>query len=75
MIARPLFRMAPLALSMRYSVRLLSNSSVFVVCRYFGPVPLPSGVSCSAPRIRPPSPTAFPVASRMGKMMRARKVS
>ena len=34
---RPCFRMAVLARSMRYSVRLLSNSAVAGVLRYLGP--------------------------------------
>ena len=55
-----------LGLSMRYSVRLLSNSGVAGELRYFGPSPSSS---------RPPSPTAWPFWSRIGKMTRARNLS
>ncbi len=58
MTAWPDLRMGPLALSMRYSVRLLSNSGVAGELRYFGPSPSSS---------RPPSPTAWPFWSRIGK--------
>ena len=40
MTAWPDLRIEPLALSMRYSVRLLSNSGVAGEFRYFGPVAL-----------------------------------
>ncbi len=52
MTAWPVLRMAPLALSIRYSVRLLSNSGVAGEFRYFGPSPSSS---------RPPSPTRVAV--------------
>ena len=58
MTAWPALRIGPLALSMRYSVRLLSNSGVAGEFRYFGPSPSSS---------RPPSPTAWPFWSRIGK--------
>ena len=58
--------MGPLALSIRYSVRLLSNSGVAGELRYLGPSPSSS---------RPPSPTAWPFWSRIGKRTRARNLS
>ena len=52
---------------MPYRVRLLSKSGVAGEFRYFGP---------SAPgMIRPPRPMGRPEASRMGMMMRPRKLS
>src|SRR5918996_970652 len=60
-------RIAPLARSMPYSVRLLSKSAVAGEFRYFGP--------SASGRIRPPRPMARPLASRIGMMIRPRKRS
>ena len=73
--AVPCLRMAPLARSIRYSVRLLSNSSVAGELRYLGPRDSPSSRLASLPTMRPPRPVALPDASRMGKMIRPRNRS
>jgi hypothetical protein len=61
---------------MRYSVRLLSKSPVAGEFRYLGaPGSATVAVGPVAGRTRPPIPTAFPAASRIGKITRERNLS